>query len=89
MKYDYLKRRTLTTSALGSPSSKEQFPVQYMASGEPQRLMGDIVLPYHASPSKFSVVMERDFFDLVRIGCIWARSLAKVPGCDETGDERT
>ena len=56
-----------------------------MGSGEPQRLMGDIVLPYHDSFSVLSVEMESDFFDLVLIGDIFVGS--KVPGCDETGSE--
>jgi hypothetical protein len=80
---------TPTMSALG-PSSEgfsRHFPVQYIDSGEPQRLMGDIVSPYQDSFSILSVIMESDFFDLVRIGDILARS--KVPGEDETGDERT
>ena len=84
-------KKTPTTSARGSPpSSKGQFPVQYIDSGEPQRSMGDILLPYQDSVSIFSVVMERDIFDFVLIGCMcgWSKAWV-VPGCDETGDERT
>jgi hypothetical protein len=63
------------------------FPVQYIDSGEPQRSMGDIVLPYHDSLFSISVEIESDFFDLVVIDDIFVRS--KVPGDDDTGDERT
>jgi hypothetical protein len=49
--------------------------------------MGDIVLSYHDSFFSTSVEIESDFFDLVVIGDIFVRS--KVPGDDDTGDERT
>ena len=64
------------------------FPVQYIDSGEPQRSMGDIVLPPYHDSFAISVEIESDFFDLVLIGDdIGGRS--NVPGDDVTGDERT
>ena len=71
--------RTPTISAL-SPSSEglsRQFPVQYIGSGESQRSIGDIVLPYHDSFFVLSDEMKSDFFDLVLIFA-WS----KVPGGD-------
>ena len=61
--------RTPTTSALSLSSEglSRQFPVQYIGSGESQRLIGDIVLPYHDSFFVLSDEMESDFFDLVLI----------------------
>lgn len=74
-------KKKLTTSAV-SLSAKEGLsrhsPVQNIASGEPQRSMGDIVLPYHGP---ISVEMESDFFDLV--------ITSKVAEGDMVGDERT
>ena len=79
-----MKDTTLTTSGLGLPSSEglsRHFPVQYVGSGEPEHLMGNIVLPYHDSFfSILSVEMKSDFFDLGIIGDIFAGS--KVPGDD-------
>ena len=49
--------------------------------------MGDKLLPYHDSFFSISVEIESDLFDLVVIGGICVRS--KVPGDDDTGDERT
>ena len=49
--------------------------------------MGDVALPYHDSFFSISVEIESDFFDLVVIGDMCVRS--KVPGDDDTGDERT
>lgn len=80
-------REPPTTSALGLPSGGDfsrHCPVQYIDSGDPLRLMGDIVLPYHDSFST-SVEMESDFFDLVLIGDL----KSKVPADVATGDART
>jgi hypothetical protein len=62
-------RRTLTTSAV-APSAEgfsRHIPVQYKDTGEPQRSIGDKLLPYHKS---FSILLEieSDLFALVIIG---------------------
>ena len=61
--------------------------MQYIGSGEPQRLVGEIVLPYNDSFSVLLVEMEGDFFNLVAVGDISAQS--KVIEDDESGDERS
>jgi hypothetical protein len=87
--------RTPTTSALSFSSEGlyRQFPLQYIDSGELQRMIGKVSLPYHNSFSPpISVEMESDFFDLILIGDTCARPNVReddVSGDDENGDERT
>jgi hypothetical protein len=75
---------TTSNSFPSNDGFSRHFPVQYIDSGEPQRSMGPL---YHDSLFSISVEIESDLFDLVVIGDIFVRS--KVPGDDDTGDERT
>ena len=66
---------TLTTSAEGwifsiRKGSSRHLPVQYIASGEPQRSIGDKGFPYHDSPAAVLVEMDSDRFVLVLIGVL-------------------
>lgn len=81
--------KTHTTSAINLSSEgglSRHCPVQYRDTGEPQRSMGDRVLPYHDAFSML-VEIESDLLGLLAIGVIGGKSKAPADGL--TGEAST